>query len=131
MKKRAHPQTLQHFHAVGGGLADEIRYWGEWVLKKVKAEIGDLYPLIPDRDCKGEKPRVQAEMWQSSERETVPPGYLVPVAYLFCGGFVLCLGPNRRYLAWHTREEGERRAIQPTSNTARRDGLAHQNGKLS
>ena len=30
-----------------GGLADEVRYWGEWVLKKVKAEIGDLYPLIP------------------------------------------------------------------------------------
>ena len=31
-----------------GGLAKEVRYWGEWVLKKVKAEIGDLYPLIPD-----------------------------------------------------------------------------------
>jgi putative DNA methylase len=30
------------------GLAKEVRYWGEWVLKKVKAEIGDLYPLIPD-----------------------------------------------------------------------------------
>ena len=66
-----------------GGLADEVRYWGEWVLKKVKAEIGDLYPLIPDPDNKREKPRVQAEMWQSSERETVPPGYLVPVAYLW------------------------------------------------
>ena len=31
-----------------GGLAKEVRYWGKWVLKKVKAEIGDLYPLIPD-----------------------------------------------------------------------------------
>src|SRR4051812_40155599 len=31
-----------------GGLAKEVRYWGEWVLKKVKAEIGDLYPFIPD-----------------------------------------------------------------------------------
>jgi REP element-mobilizing transposase RayT len=31
-----------------GGLAGEVRYWGEWVLKKVKTEIGDLYPLIPD-----------------------------------------------------------------------------------
>lgn len=66
-----------------GGLADEVRYWGEWVLKKVKAEIGDLYPLIPDPDNKGEKPRVQADLWQSSERESVPPGYLVPVAYLW------------------------------------------------
>lgn len=35
-----------------GGLADEVRYWGERVLKKVKAEIGDLYPLIPDPDYK-------------------------------------------------------------------------------
>jgi len=33
-----------------GGLANEVRYWGEWVLRKVKAEIGDLYPLIPDPD---------------------------------------------------------------------------------
>ena len=30
------------------GLAAEVRYWGEWVLHQVKAEIGDLYPLIPD-----------------------------------------------------------------------------------
>jgi putative DNA methylase len=66
-----------------GGLAEEVRYWGEWVLKKVKAEIGDLYPLIPDPDYKGNRPAVQSEMWQSSERETVPPGYLVPVAYLW------------------------------------------------
>jgi len=32
------------------GLAAEVRYWGNWVLEKVKAEIGDLYPLIPDPD---------------------------------------------------------------------------------
>ncbi|HXG17911.1 MAG TPA: DUF1156 domain-containing protein [Methylomirabilota bacterium] len=30
------------------GLAEEVRYWGNWVLEKVKAEIGDLYPPIPD-----------------------------------------------------------------------------------
>jgi putative DNA methylase len=30
-----------------GGLAAEVRWWGEWVLKKVKAEIGDLYPSSP------------------------------------------------------------------------------------
>jgi len=35
-----------------GGLAEEVRYWGNWVLKKVKAEIGDLYPLIPDPEAK-------------------------------------------------------------------------------
>jgi putative DNA methylase len=31
-----------------GGLANEVRYWGEWVLRKVKAEIGDLYSPLPD-----------------------------------------------------------------------------------
>src|ERR1039458_9145779 len=25
-----------------GGLAEEVRYWGNWVLKRVKADIGDL-----------------------------------------------------------------------------------------
>lgn len=76
-----------------GGLADEVRYWGEWVLKKVKAEIGDLYPLIPDPDYKGNRPAVQSEMWQSSERETVPPGFLVPVAYLWTRT-VRCKNPS-------------------------------------
>jgi REP element-mobilizing transposase RayT len=53
-----------------GGLADEVRYWGEWVLKKVKAEIGDLYPLIPDPDKKergrtGVPPVIQGELFQT------------------------------------------------------------------
>ena len=37
------------------GLAGEVRYWGEWVLKEVKAEIGDLYPLIPDPAFRGKR----------------------------------------------------------------------------
>jgi putative DNA methylase len=64
-----------------GGLAEEVRYWGNWVLEKVKAEIGDLYPLIPDPKSKGTKPLRQADMWQA--KEEVPAGYLVPVAYLW------------------------------------------------
>lgn len=64
-----------------GGLAKEIRYWGEWVLKKVRNEIGDLYPLIPDPKCKGTQPLRQADMWQGHEE--IPAGYLVPVAYLW------------------------------------------------
>ncbi|MGQ9505284.1 MAG: DUF1156 domain-containing protein, partial [Thermogutta sp.] len=31
-----------------GGLAAEVRYWGNWVLDRVRKEIGDLYPPIPD-----------------------------------------------------------------------------------
>jgi putative DNA methylase len=62
-----------------GGLAEEVRYWGNWVLEKVKAEIGDLYPLIPDPEYKGRRPESQATLWKSSKKDDVPPGYLVPV----------------------------------------------------
>lgn len=65
-----------------GGLAEEVHYWGEWVLEKVRAEIGDLYPLLPDPKFKGTKSLHQADMWQSMKHEA-PPGYLVPVAYLW------------------------------------------------
>ena len=76
-----------------GGLAKEVRFWGEWVLKKVNAEIGDLYPLIPDPDYKGNRPAVQTEMWQSSDKESIPPGYLMPVAYLWTRT-VRCKNPS-------------------------------------
>jgi len=76
-----------------GGLASEVRYWGEWVLKKVKAAIGDSYPLIPDPEYKGNRPAVQAEMWQSSDKESIPPGYLMPVAYLWTRT-VRCKNPS-------------------------------------
>ena len=107
-----------------GGLADEVRYWGNWVLKKVKVEIGDLYPLIPDPEYKGKRPPIKldpetgewvisrkpgkvrkddpfappqgvmgfaedAQLRLSSQAEAVnhkvdlPPGYLMPVAYLW------------------------------------------------
>ncbi len=54
-----------------GGLANEVRYWGKWVLKKVKAEIGDLYPLIPDPDFKGQRDVNPGELFQmDSERSS-------------------------------------------------------------
>ncbi|MGQ0591687.1 MAG: REP-associated tyrosine transposase, partial [Gammaproteobacteria bacterium] len=37
------------------GLAEEVRHWGNWVLHRVKKEIGDLYPLVPDPAFKGKK----------------------------------------------------------------------------
>jgi len=67
-----------------GGLAEEVRFWGKWVLQKVKAEIGDLYPFIPDPAYKGkreEKVGEQTAMWK--DREEVPKGFLIPVAYLW------------------------------------------------
>jgi len=64
------------------GLAAEVKHWGEWVLEKVRAEIGDLYPLIPDPKHRGKRPPIQAELWVRSKND-VPAGYLVPVAYLW------------------------------------------------
>ncbi|RLB87565.1 MAG: DUF1156 domain-containing protein, partial [Deltaproteobacteria bacterium] len=78
-----------------GGLAEEVRYWGNWVLENVKAEIGDLYPLIPDPEYKGWRPEPQATLRKSSKKEDVPPGYLVPVAYLWTRT-VRCKNPQCR-----------------------------------
>jgi len=66
-----------------GGLANEVRYWGEWVLKKVKAEVGDLYPVIPDPSFKGMRGEVESDLLGKKSSDTVPKGYLVPVAYLW------------------------------------------------
>ncbi len=68
-----------------GGLAEEVRHWGNWVLEKVKAEIGDLYPLIPDPAYKGKRAAApDPELFQTAtKKEDVPRGYLIPVAYLW------------------------------------------------
>jgi putative DNA methylase len=76
-----------------GGLAAEVRWWGEWVLKKVKAEIGDLYPPIPDPAFKGKRKPAQRSF--AEEGEGVPPGYLMPVAYLWTRT-VTCKNPACR-----------------------------------
>src|SRR5262245_57036265 len=71
-----------------GGLAAEVRYWGDWVLERVKAEIGDLYPLFPDPKA---EPRDLIEERQTSliaddvrqQRLKTAGQYLTPVAYLW------------------------------------------------
>ncbi len=78
-----------------GGLADEVRCWGDWVLNKVKAEIGDLYPLIPDPDYKGKKPALQPDWFKEHDTEDVPAGYLMPAAY-FWTRTVRCKNPSCR-----------------------------------
>ena len=87
-----------------GGLADEVRYWGEWVLKKVKAEIGDLYPPIPDPHAAKVRKKLttpQLEMGgtgfdpdgQQELHVDTPVGYLTPVAYLWART-VTCKNPS-------------------------------------
>ena len=65
-----------------GGLAEEVRYWGNWVLEKVRSEISDLYPLIPDPEFNGRRTATQAEFWKAPKNQA-PPGFLMPVAYLW------------------------------------------------
>jgi putative DNA methylase len=110
-----------------GGLANEVRYWGEWVLKKVKAEIGDLYPLIPDPEAPprslgsdGHLPGMEPE-----GHLTVPGGYLTPIAYLWtrtvacknpaCGGIV----PLYRQ-TWLSQKGSPFIALQPEIHPATR-----------
>lgn len=68
-----------------GGLADEVRYWGKSVLGAVKAEIGDLYPLVPDPSSRGARQAThEARLFTSSgTTDDLPSGYLLPVAYLW------------------------------------------------
>jgi putative DNA methylase len=71
-----------------GGLAEEVRYWGQWVLEKVRAEIGDLYPPVPDPEASPEEigadPQSVLEFAKDAQgRLSVPRGYLTPVAYLW------------------------------------------------
>jgi putative DNA methylase len=76
-----------------GGLPKEIQYWGNWVLKKVKAEIGDLYPLIPDPAFNGKPSEANPNLFKESQE--VPSGYLMPVAYLWTRT-VTCKNPTCR-----------------------------------
>jgi putative DNA methylase len=77
-----------------GGLAEEVRYWGNWVLEKVRAEIGDLYPPIPDPKAgKARRTLTTPQMkfagkgfdrpGQQELHINTPIGYLTPVACLW------------------------------------------------
>ncbi len=41
-----------------GGLAAEVHYWGNWVIERVRKEIGDLYPPIPDPEVWATPPEI-------------------------------------------------------------------------
>jgi putative DNA methylase len=76
-----------------GGLAAEMRHWGTWVLNKVRADIGDLYPLIPDPDFKSKVTAIQADWLNEHAPDSAPAGYLMPVAYIW-SRTVTCKNPN-------------------------------------
>jgi putative DNA methylase len=79
-----------------GGLAEEVRYWANWVLNKVKAEVGDLYPPVPDpQSTTKKKPAVQTDWFKEHDPGVVPAGYLIPVAYIWTR-IVKCKNPTCR-----------------------------------
>jgi putative DNA methylase len=70
------------------GLAAEVEHWGNWVLEKVRAEIGDLYPPIPDPGASGEElgsdPQATMGFAQEVQQKLkLKRGFLTPVAYLW------------------------------------------------
>ncbi|MCE9554599.1 MAG: DUF1156 domain-containing protein [Planctomycetes bacterium] len=85
--------------ATWGGLAAEVRYWGNWVLERERKEIGDLYPLIPDpkhrkpskkeakeaakKGAAGKQLPLGGDQEEDDGTADVPEGYLMPVAYLW------------------------------------------------
>jgi putative DNA methylase len=84
--------------ATWGGLAEEVRYWGNWVLGRVRTNIGDFYPLIPDPKAKSReiildsKPGLFPDA-DRQERLKVAGKYLRPVAYLWTRT-VRCINPS-------------------------------------
>ncbi|GIW28842.1 MAG: DNA methylase [Meiothermus sp.] len=78
-------------------LAAEVRYWGEWVLERAKAELSEFYP--PDPDGK------------------------TPVAYLWART-VTCTNPTCRAEVplvrqwWLAKKDKKRIALKPKVNTA-------------
>ncbi|MGD0816454.1 MAG: DUF1156 domain-containing protein [Verrucomicrobiota bacterium] len=70
------------------GLAAEVEHWGNWVLEKVKAEIGDLYPPIPDPAASGDEigsdPQGTMGFAEDPQQKLkAKRGFLTPVAYLW------------------------------------------------
>lgn len=96
-----------------GGLSAEFRYWGEWVIERVRKEIGDLYPLIRDpthttivgdQDATKTRGRKQSKLPAFVEDDDtddepqstdIPEGYLTPISFMWTRT-VTCPNPSCR-----------------------------------
>jgi len=67
--------TLVYPAQFGQRLVDEVRRWSQWVCDRAKAEVGDLYPSIPDPEARPPQGQLGAS---DAERPM-----LTPVAYLW------------------------------------------------
>jgi len=77
------------------GLAKEVKYWGKWVIEKVKEEIGDLYPVIRKGPFIKQEEQIELEGFSKRPKQKTLKfeEVLIPVAYLWTRT-VKCKNPN-------------------------------------
>jgi putative DNA methylase len=75
--------TLVYPQKYGEKLADEVEKWGNWVIEKVREELGDLYPEIAVGEVLPEEYE-QLELLEQPKAKQLTLGQkLTPVAYLW------------------------------------------------
>jgi len=103
------------------GLAAEVEHWGKWVLERVRAEIGDLYPPIPDPEeerKKDEPGQLNMNLAVQETKAAHSKGMLIPIAYLWTRT-VTCKNPNcgatvpLARQTWLAKKQGRFVALQP------------------
>ncbi|MBC8450528.1 MAG: DUF1156 domain-containing protein [Chloroflexi bacterium] len=127
------PSTSSGQSGTWAGLSAEVEHWGQWVLERVRDEIGDLYPPIPDPRHAAAAADQPAQLSMNlavpgaREADRTPAGMLTPVAYLWtrtvrcknpaCGGTV----PLARQ-TWLCKKKSRYVALRPNAE-ANRDGI--------
>ncbi|MDZ8238648.1 MAG: DUF1156 domain-containing protein [Nostoc sp. ChiQUE01a] len=75
--------TLVYPQKYGKKLPDEVEKWGNWVIEKVREEIGDLYPAIKVGEVLQEEPQQLELLEQPKVKQLSLAQNLTPVAYLW------------------------------------------------
>lgn len=75
--------TLVYPQRYGKKLADEVESWGNWVIGKVRSEIGDLYPVIRVGEVLADRPEQMSLLTTPPPKQLSLAQGLTPVAYLW------------------------------------------------
>ena len=75
--------TLVYPQRYGKKLADEVESWGNWVIGKVRSEIGDLYPVIRVGEVLADRPEQMSLLSAPPPKQLSLAQGLTPVAYLW------------------------------------------------
>jgi len=71
--------TLVYPQTFGASLATDVEKWGNWLLDRARAEVGDLYPAVGTESLKHQ----QLTLTPHTEQLTLAGGTMRPVAYLW------------------------------------------------